>query len=272
MSEDILDRPAPHPDARIPYGAGACHFGDLRLPPGAGPHPVAIVIHGGFWRARYDLEHIGHLCVALTRAGLATWSLEYRRLGNPGGGWPGAFLDVAAGADYLRQLAGSCPLDLGRVVAVGHSAGGHLAAWLAGRHRIAPGSPLHAESPLPLRGVVPLAGVLDLRRAFELRLSAGVTGELMGGSPEEYPDRYAAASPAELLPLGVRQLLLHGTADESVPYAISRDYAAAARAAGDDAELVTLPGAGHYEVIDPRAAEWPQVERAVLRLAEERFP
>lgn len=268
MSGSILDVPAPRADARIPYGAGEYHFGDLRLPRGAGPYPVAIVIHGGYWRARYDLEHIGHLCAALTRAGLATWSLEYRRLGNPGGGWPGTFLDVAAGADYLRQLAGSFPLDLAQVVAVGHSAGGHLAAWLAGRHHIAPASPLHAEHPLPLRGVAPLAGVLDLQRADELRLSAGVTGELMGGAPDQYPDRYAAASPAALLPLGVRQILLHGTADEDVPYAISRDYVAAAQAAGDDAELVTLPGAGHFEVIDPRSAEWPQVERAVLRLVE----
>ncbi len=268
MSESILDVPPPPAGQRISYGDSPYHFGDLRLPELPGPHPVAIVIHGGFWRARYDLEHIGHLCAALTHAGLATWNLEYRRLGIPGGGWPGTFLDVAAGADYLRQLAGPYALDLRRVVSVGHSAGGHLAAWLAGRGRVLPGSPLHAENPLPLRGVVPLAGVLDLIRAYELRLSAGVTGELMAGSPEEHSDRYAAASPAALIPLGVRQILLHGTADEDVPYAISRDYAAAARAAGDDAELITLPGTGHFELIDPRSAEWPQVEAAVLRLLD----
>jgi acetyl esterase/lipase len=269
VSEDILDLPTPPADARIPYGSGALSFGDLRLPAGAGPHPVALVLHGGYWRARYDLEHIGHVCAALTGAGLATWSVEYRRLGNPGGGWPGTFLDVAAGADYLRALAGSYPLDLERVVAVGHSAGGQLAAWLAGRRNIPPAdSPLHSDDPLPLRGVVALAGVLDLRRAYELRLSRGVTGELMGGSPKEHPDRYAAASPAALLPLGVRQILLHGDADDSVPYVISRDYAEAACAAGDPVELVTLPGAGHFELIDPRSAEWPLVERAVLSLAE----
>jgi acetyl esterase/lipase len=268
MGEDILDLPAPPADARLAYGADTLLFGDLRLPSGAGPHPVAVVIHGGFWRARYDLTHIGHLCAALTTAGVATWNLEYRRIGDRAGGWPNTFLDVAAGTDYLRTLANRYPINLTRVVAIGHSAGGHLAAWLGGRNRVAAESPMYAADPLPLRGVVPLAGVLDLRRAWELRLSSGVVRDLLGGTPERYPERYAAASPAELLPLGVRQTVIHGTADDTVPYAISRAYVEAAQAAGDPAELVTLPNAGHFELIDPRAEEWPRVRDAVLALLE----
>jgi acetyl esterase/lipase len=266
VSEDILDLPALPADARLAYGTARHQFGELRLPAGVGPHPVAVVIHGGFWRARYGLEHISHLSAALTAAGVATWSLEYRRLGNRGGGWPGTFLDVAAGADHVRTLARSYPLNLERVVAVGHSAGGHLAAWLAGRRRIAADSPLFDADPLRLCGVAPLAGVLDLRRAWELRLSGGGVKRLMGGTPERLPARYAAGSPAELLPLGVRQLLLHGTADDTVPYEISHDYAEAARAMGDDTALITLPGAGHFEVIDPISQEWPRVRDAVLTL------
>jgi acetyl esterase/lipase len=268
MSASILDLPALRADARLAYGTTRHQFGELRLPAGAGPHAVAVVIHGGYWRARYDLEHISHLSAALAAVGVATWSLEYRRLGHRGGGWPGTFLDVAAGADYLRTLARSYPLNLGRVVAVGHSAGGHLAAWLAGRRRIAADSPLFVAEPLHLLGVAPLAGVLDLRRAWELRLSGGVVKRLVGGTPEHLPERYAAGSPAELLPLGARQILLHGTADDSVPYEISQDYVAAARDVGDDATLIPLPDAGHFELIDPRSQEWPRVRDAVLMLME----
>jgi len=266
-SEDILGLRPPKADVRLAYGPGRHQFGDLRLPAGGGPHPVAVVIHGGYWRARYSLEHIGHLCAALTTtAEVATWSLEYRRLGNRGGGWPGTFQDVAQGADHLRALAGIYPLDVSRVVAIGHSAGGHLAAWLGGRHRISLESQLSIPNPLALRGVVPLAGALNLRQAWELQLSRGVVKQLIGGTPEQHPDRYAAGSPSELLPFGIRQILFHGTADDSVPYAISQDYADAARAAGDEVGLMTLPGAGHFETIDPRSQEWPRVRDAVLAL------
>ncbi len=266
MSEDILDLPAPKADARLAYGAHKLQFGDLRLPRGAAPYPVAVVVHGGYWRARYDLTHIGHLCSALTAAGIATWSLEYRRLGNRGGGWPGTFLDVAAGAEYVRVLAQQYPLDLTRVLTLGHSAGGHLATWLGGARRIVPDSPLYRADPLNIRGIVSLAGVLDLQRAWELRLSGGVVKQLLGGVPEKHPDRYAVASPAALLPLGTRQILLHGTEDDSVPYAISSEYAAAAHAAGDSVELQTLANCGHFELIDPRSRQWPQVRDAALAL------
>lgn len=209
---------------------------------------------------------MGHLCAALAAGGVATWNVEYRRIGNRGGGWPGTFEDVARAVDYLRELAPAHGLDLGRVVALGHSAGGHLALWAAGRRRIPAESPVYSDAPLRLRGVVALAAVSDLRRAWELRLSDGAVKQLMGGTPEQFPERYAAASPAELLPLGVRQVLIHGTEDDSVPYAISRDYQAAAVAAGDDAALVTLPGAGHFETVDPTSREWPAVRSAVTAL------
>lgn len=261
---DIFSDPAPPADARIPYGPDPLQFGDLRLPDKPGPHPVVVVVHGGFWRAEYDLEHIGHACAALTARGVATWSIEYRRIGNAGGGWPGTFLDVAAGIDHLREIAPKYNLDLSRVVTIGHSAGGHLALWLAARHRIPEGDPLYTTSPLPLKGAVSLAGVSDLRLGWEMGLSNGVVEEFIGGSPQEVPARYATASPSEMLPLGVPQVLIHGTADGNVPFEISRAYHSAAQASGDEVKLVELSGAGHFEVIDPSSREWGRVAEAVL--------
>jgi acetyl esterase/lipase len=254
-AEDILELPPPPANGRIAYGPGAYHFGDLRLPPGTGPFPVVVLVHGGYWRARYGLEYFGHAAAALTAEGYATWNMEYRRIGHEGGAWPGTFEDVAAATDYLRTLADEYPLNLTRVIALGHSAGGHLALWLAARRRLPADSPLYAPDPLIPYAVVSLAGVLDLCRGSALGLSNGAVHELLGGPPEEYGERYAATSPAELLPIGVRQILVHGTEDDSVPYEISRDYAEAARAAGDDVRLVTLQGVGHFEVVDPRTAE-----------------
>lgn len=266
MSERILDLPAPPASERIPYGVDPSQCGDLRLPDAPGPWPVVVLIHGGYYRARYGLDYFGHAAAALTAHGLAAWNIEYRRLGNPGGGWPATFTDVGAAIDTLRTLAPRHSLDLARVVALGHSAGGQLALWAAGRHRIPAGSPLHTPDPLPLAGVVSLAGVCDLREGWRLSLSDGVIAQLMDSTPAQHPDRYAAASPPDLLPLGAPQVLIHGTADENVPYALSRDYAAAARAAGDRAELITLDGAGHFEVVDPATPEWQFVLRATLDL------
>ncbi|QRK11954.1 alpha/beta hydrolase [Archangium violaceum] len=262
----MLETPAPPADLRIPYGDGPHQFGDLRLPPGEGPHPVVVVVHGGFWRAKYDLEHVGHLCADLTQRGYATWSLEYRRVGHPGGGWTGTFEDVARGTDHLRSLSARYPLNLERVITLGHSAGGHLALWLAGRGRLKPGLPLYVEKPLELRGAVSLAGVADLERAAALRLGDGIVESFLGGSPEQVPERYALASPAALLPLGVKQVLVHGTEDTTVPFSISTGYHARASALGDFVQLVSLPGAEHFEVIDPRAQEWPRVLEAVASL------
>jgi acetyl esterase/lipase len=266
MSDDVLTRTPPPAQARIPYGPDPSQFGDLRLPGGSGPFPLAIMLHGGYWRSRYDLEYLGHAASALSAAGIATWNVEYRRLGMLGGGWPGTFLGVAAAADYAPHLGRDHPLDVNRIVAVGHSAGGHLACWLAGRSRVAEHSPLFSANPLSLAGVVVLAGLVDLRRAWQLGLSTNATGALLGGPPDLHPERYAAASPIELLPMGVRQVLLHGTADTDVPFELSERFARAAGAAGDRVQFVPLPDAGHFELVDPRAAEWDAVLAAVRSL------
>src|SRR5258706_2936882 len=208
---------------RLAYGKDAYQFAEIRVPKSNGPHPVAIVLHGGFWREKYDLSYIRPVCDALTDAGVATWNLEYRRIGNPGGGWPGTLDDVAAGADHLASLSSRFNLDLARVIAIGHSAGGHLALWLASRKEL-------------LAGAISLAGVVDLRRAWELQLSNTVIAEFLGGSPDEVPDRYNFSSPIERLPFGIPQKLFHGTADESVPFEISERYVKAAQLRGDRAE------------------------------------
>lgn len=262
--QDVLAWPTVPADHRVPYGNDPLQFGELRLPKGSGLHPVAIIIHGGCWLSRYDLNHIGSLCAALSRAGIATWSLEYRRVGNSGGGWPGTFEDVARGADHLRALARTHPLDLRRVVAVGHSAGGHLALWLAARHRLPKNSELYTAVPLRLRGVVSLAGVTDLRR-FRPGCNNAVP-QLLGGDPDVVPARYEQSSPIELLPIGVPQRLIHGHHDRIVTLDLVRDYEAAALKKGDDVKLIGLADAGHFELIAPQSAAWSTVQDAVVSL------
>lgn len=261
MTLDVFNTPSPKADVRIAYGSEPLHFGDLRLPNGPGPHPVVVVIHGGFWRAKYDLEFMGHMCAAITASegGVATWNIEYRRIGDNGGAWPGTFQDVAMALDHLRQIAPTYQLDLERVVVIGHSAGGHLACWLAARSRIPADDVLYSSNPLALHGVVSLAGVLDLRQGYKLNLSNGVVQDLMGGSPDDLPQRYATASPIELLPTAVPQTLIHGTSDQNVPFVISQDYYAVALSKHEKVKLVTLPGIGHFEVINPTSEIWPIV-------------
>lgn len=254
MGREILTLPPPPYDHKIAYGDDPNQFGYLRLPKSRGAHPVAIVIHGGFWRAAFDLEHSGHMCAALTRSGIATWSLEYRRIGNPGGGWPGTCEDVLRGASHLRTMASQYSLNASRVVAIGHSAGGHLALWLA------------AQKKPRLRGAVSLAGAVDLRRVWELKLSNTVAGEFMGGSPQDLGAAYKQASPIECVPFGIPTRLLHGDHDEVVPIEIGQRFVNAATKAGDDSKLVTLPGADHFAPIDPRTPEWGIVEKNVLEL------
>jgi acetyl esterase/lipase len=246
---EILDRPPPPADRRIAYGADPSQFGDLRLPTGSGPWPVAIVLHGGFWRARYDLLHIGHLCAALTSAGIATWSVEYRRVGETGGGWPGTLEDVRAGAAMLRSIKG---LDSTRVISIGHSAGGHLALWLAAEGLVT--------------SAIALGAVVDLEEAARRRLGGGATQHFMGGEPEDMPEQYASASPMARLPLGVPHTLVHGERDDIVPIELARSYEQAARAAGDDVCLEALPETGHFAVIDPLSSAWPTVEARVKAL------
>lgn len=230
-----------------------------------------MIIHGGCWLKQYDLKHAAREATALTKSGIATWTIEYRRADDFGGGWPGTFDDVAHATDYLTQLSTRYPLDLKRVVLVGHSAGGQLALWLASRAHHASAAPNPDSMPLAVRGVVSLAGVTDLRTfgAMSGRCSAAVA-TLLGGSADDQRARYDAVSPVELLPLGVPVRLVHGTADTSVPVEQSVDFTARARAAGDDVKSSIIPDAGHFDVLEPGTTAWPAVIRAVRELLEMR--
>lgn len=269
---EVLTRPAPEPDLTLRYDSGDDHVVDVRLPPpGHDPAPVLVLLHGGFWRTEFDRGHTGPMACDLAGRGYIVCAPEYRRVSRPGDGWPATFDDVAAATDragdLLADALGRDRIDLDRAVLVGHSAGGHLALWAAGRHRLPERSRWRREAPLPLRGAISLAGVCDLAASSARHLGDGAADELLGGSPDAYPERYAAANPAELLPLGVAVTLVHGSADDRVPLDISRDYAAAARAAGDVVELRELQGHDHFAVIDPLSPAWPEVTAAIDAVA-----
>ena len=264
----IFTAPTPEPDVRVEYGEDPFQFAELRLPKGHAsksiPLPVVIGVHGGYWMAQFGLDYFTHLCADLTAGGVATYCIEYRRLGNRGGGWPGTFLDVAASADHLCTLASDYNLDLGRVTAIGHSAGGHLALWLAARPKIDRRSALHSDNPLDIAKAISLAGVNNLHECWEKRLCENVVENFLAGSPESRPERYKTASPASLLPLGVKQILFHGDDDPLVPVSLSANYYRAATGKGDNCDFQVLPGAGHFEVVDPKAPEWRPIRDAVL--------
>ena len=226
-----------------------------------------VVFHGGFWQGAYDLSHMDRLCDAVTSAGVITCNVEYRRIGDRGGGWPGTFQDVAAATDYIFEKASSDPrFELGRVAALGFSAGGHLVLWLSGRHRVKAGSPIASAPAGRLVGVVSIAGVSDLRTAWERRVGGNAVARLMGEMPGEHPDRYEAGSPIELLPVGMKQTLVHGTRDEVVPLWQSEGFIERAKGLGDEPRLVKLEGAGHFETIDPESGAWPQVASEIRTL------
>lgn len=263
--DQVLALPSRPPDHRIAYGKTPQQFGNLRLPKGKGPHPVVIFIHGGCYSAQYSIDHAAAAEQAIADAGYVVWSLEYRRVGDPGGGWPGTFQDVGAGADYLRALAKEYPLDLNRVIASGHSAGGNLALWLAGRSRIAKGSPLHVDAPLPIAGVLALAPAGDLAEMHAQGGCGGVLDQLIGGSPSSFPDRYAAASPP--VPLGVPQSLIIGAHDSQFA-SFGRSYARLAQSRGEtQLRVIDAPDAGHFDLIAPTTSTWTIVTRALADLS-----
>ena len=269
---DLANADVP-PGRRIAYGTDALQFGELRVPSTNGPHPIAIVVHGGCWVAKLGnmderavaMDNMRPVAAALTAAGIATWNVEYRRLGNPGGGWPGTFQDVARATDFVRTLAAANRLDLTRVIAIGHSAGGHFVMWLATRPKLPTTSDLYMSDPLLLTGVVDLDGPPDLKATIPLQqpvCGSPVITNLMGGTPDERPERYRAASPVELLPLGVRQEFFAGR----MFAALAAPYETAAKQAGDVLHLTVLANAGHFVFIDPQSDVWPQVLAAVKRL------
>ena len=230
------------------YGSLDSQEGDLYLPQVSRP-PVLCLLHGGFWRMPYNRDELNSIAKDLAARGYAVWNVEYRRLGAPGGGWPGTLHDVASAIDHLATLVtDGIELDLNRVIVAGHSAGGHLALWSAARNKPANISSLVRVQPIAAAG---LAAITDLARMCELNAGRCAVNEFLGGRPSQYPDRYRAASPIELLPLGVRQLIIHGVKDEELPIDLSRSYAIAAQASGDCVEFVELPDAGHMEFLDP---------------------
>lgn len=263
---DIAQRPVSPATAKVYYGADPNQFGELRLPAGPGPHPVAMVIHGGCWLKDFDYRHATQLADALGALGVATWTVEYRRVGTPGGGWPGTFRDIAFASDKLQALASDYPLDLSRAIAIGHSAGGQLALWTTSRAGQSPGMDLYKADPMPFRGVVALAPITDLA-AYARQPNCGASVvPLMGGPAERYSDRYGHVSPIARLPLRVPQRLIAAELDTIVPLALIEAYMETAEYVQDDAELTVVDGAGHFDLITADGAGWPAVERAVREL------
>jgi acetyl esterase/lipase len=259
-------------DHRIAYGSGPCQFGDLWLPQrrGRGPLPVVVFFHGGWWKSEYDLGYAGYLCSALTREGIACWSVEYRRVGVTGGGWPATFQDAAAGLDFIGELASQHHLDLSRLAVMGHSAGGHLAFWVAGRYHINRESEIFLPRPkVNPKTVIALAGAVDLRLTIELAGTGPFAHDkhevhqLMGGDPAQLPDRYLAGNPGDLLPLSADQILIQGTNDDQIPPELPSRWADRSRKLGSKASVKTIPGADHLDIVDPESAAWATVVHEV---------
>ena len=274
---DLLSRPVLTADHRIPYGSGPQQFGDLWRPSRASAHsppsPLVVFFHGGWWKSEYDLGYAGYLCAALRTLGIACWSVEYRRVGETGGGFPATLHDAASAFDFTATLASRYPLDLSRVVTMGHSAGGHLAFWVAGRQHLERGSELYLPRPqVALRGAIALAGAVDLRLTLDLSGYFTFAHDrrevvtFMGGTPQQHPKRYRGANPGDLLPFNVPQFLIQGTEDDQIPPQLPQRWSEMARRLGDPVTVKILRGADHFDVVDPDSTAWPTVAGAVLSL------
>ena len=262
---DLLGRPRPQPTATVRYGPAALQVADVWAPDGPGPHPTVLMVHGGCWQTEIaDRRIMNWIADDLRRRGIAVWNIDYRGVDRPGGGYPGTFEDAAAAADALREHAAQYRLDLSRLVAVGHSAGGHLALWLAGRPRLPRESPLRGPDPIPISAVVSLGGLPDLEEAARSPNGCGngVVGQLTSG-------HFADTSVPRLAPLGVRQVLINGLQDRIIPTAYAEGYAAQMRAAGDEVRVRMIDRTGHVELIAPETAAWAaaveEIERALHR-------
>jgi acetyl esterase/lipase len=248
---------------KVAYGGDPSQFGEYTAPTGTGvAKGLVVIVHGGYWRSQFGLDLGRPLAAALVSAGWAAWNIEYRRIGD-GGGWTSTFDDVAMAMDHVSQFA-SARIPADKIFALGHSAGGQLAAWLAARPGLPAGAP-GAGPTVRLAGVVSQAGVLDLASA--VRLGDGAVVDLLGGTPRTVPDRYAIASPVQRVPLRVPVICVHGTSDEVVPISQSEAFVQRAKAAGDKAELVRVDGADHGSLIDVRTPGGKASIAALNRLA-----
>jgi acetyl esterase/lipase len=253
MSDNILSVPPVAADKRIGYGPEPDQYFDLYAARhNASQAPVLLNIHGGFWRAKYDLTHASHLCSALAARGWNVANLEYRRVGSPGGGWPRTFQDIRNAYRYLVQHSRDLGIPAVPAIAMGHSAGGQLALCLAARERLT-------------GGCMSLAGALDLRRVWELHLSNDAVVEYLGGTPEQVPDHYREASPAERT-ISIPQAIIHGTRDDIVPIGISASYVAAKSKRGEQIKFVEVSNADHFDLIDPRSKAFGAVIDAIAKL------
>ncbi|WP_299754673.1 alpha/beta fold hydrolase [uncultured Pontibacter sp.] len=262
--QQIAAMPIPPANHKISYGPDSLQYGELRLPEGKGKFPVVVVVHGGCWLSAYNLQYMSHLSQELTQQGYATWNIEFRRVGDPGGAWPGSLQDVALATDYVRELAKNYPLDTKKVAVIGHSAGGHLALWLAARKQLPKSSPLYTRKPLKLKGVVALAGIPDLvQYSSEKGSCNAAVSQLMGGTPAQLPALYAQASPQQMLPLQVPSRLIQGALDPIVPVSQAQNFVDKNKTAGSDSQLILLPQAGHFDLVVPSSPVWPQVLEAV---------
>jgi acetyl esterase/lipase len=267
---DLLARPRAVPTLHVHYGAAPSQFADLWLPDGAGTRPVLLMVHGGCWRADLPgLEMMAYAAEDLRQHGFAVWNVEYRRLGEPGGGYPGTFQDIADAADWLRKLADGSRLNLQNVIALGHSSGGQLALWAAARRRLPKASQLNRDNPLPVRAVISLAGIDDLG-TYRAQGPPACGGprviDFLDGSVTRGPwDAFEDTSPAEMLPIGVPQEIISGALDPIVPAAFGRAYAAKAKAAGDTVQELTIPDASHFELIDPESSAFKEIRSIVER-------
>ena len=260
--DDLFARPRPRADATIAYGADPLQVADLWLPQGSGPHPTVLMVHGGCWQTAIANRVIMNwIADDLRRRGIAVWNIEYRGVDRPGGGYPGTFLDAGAAADSLREHAAARTLDISRLVAVGHSAGGHLALWIAGRPRLPEGSPLRRHDPVPVRAVVSLGGLPDLEEAARSENGCGkeVIGRLTGG-------RFADTSVPRLAPLGVPQVLINGEDDRIIPTFYAEGYARQMRAAGDEVTVRMIADCGHVELVTPDSAAWAAAVAGIERM------
>ena len=260
--DDYLALNGPAPTAQIAYGPTPSQYAQLFRPEGSGPFPVVVLVHGGCWTVAFGgIKQMRNVAGALVAQGIAVWNVEYRRVDEPGGGYPGTYEDMHAALDSLRQHAPEYQLDVKRIVAMGHSAGGQLVQWIAGRDKLPKSSPLYRDTVLPIKNILSLGGLADLRHEKDLIKSSCERdiAQLAGSASNERPDIYSDTNAADLMPNGSRTVLATGELDTISPPRVAHDYAAKAKLAGDHAEVLIMPGASHYDEIAATSNAWRMI-------------